>query len=230
MQCVILCAGKGTRMRPLTSNCPKPLIPVCGKPILEHIVRSLPEVIDELVLIVGYLKEQIIALCGDEYLGKRVVYCEQENFAGGTGDALICARTVLHDKFLFMYGDDIHGGETLKKAILNEHAILGTHSSTPERYGVLVPNTDGTLKEILEKPKNPPSNLINIGGFVITESVFDYAVPISDSGELYVTDMITAYAQDNPVQILEQDVWIPIGYPDDIERAERILSEKGLTG
>ncbi len=223
MQCVILCAGKGTRMRPLTLNCPKPLIPVCGKPILEHIVRSLPEEIDELVLIVGYLKEKIIALCGNEYLGKRVVYCDQENFAGGTGDALMCARSVLHEKFLFMYGDDIHGGETLKKAILNEHAILGTHSDTPERYGVLVPNTDGTLKEILEKPKNPPSNLINIGGFVITESIFDYAVPVSDSGELYVTDMLTVYAQNNPVQILEQDVWIPIGYPEDIERAERIL-------
>lgn len=230
MQCVILVAGKGTRMRPLTSNCPKPLLHVCGKPILEHIVDSLPEEIDELVLIVGYLKEQIQALCGSEYLGRMVVYCEQENFAGGTGDALLRARDVLHGKFLFMYGDDIHGSEALRKAVTCEHAILGTHSDTPERYGVLVPNAEGALKEILEKPKNPPSNLINIGGFVITESIFDYAVPVSDSGELYVTDMLTAYAQDNPVQILEQKVWIPIGYPEDIEKAERILSENGLPG
>lgn len=223
MQCVILCAGKGTRMRPLTETCPKPLIPVCGKPILQHIVESLPKEVDELVLIVGYLKEQIQTTCGTEYLGRRVIYREQENFAGGTGDALLCARDVLREKFLFMYGDDIHGKETLQKAVACEHAILGTHSDTPEKYGVLVPNEDGTLKAIIEKPKDPPSTLINIGGFVINKSIFEYVVPISDVGELYVTDMLTEYAKDNPVQILEQDTWIPIGYPEDIEKAERLI-------
>lgn len=223
MQCVILCAGKGTRMRPLTDNCPKPLVQVCGTPILEHIVRALPPEISELVLIVGYLKEQIIELCGEEYLGKKVVYRAQENFAGGTGDALLCAKDVLRGKFLFMYGDDIHGKATLQKAVACDHAILGTHSDTPEKYGVLVPNEDGTLKEILEKPLNPPSNLINIGGFVINTSIFSYVVPLSSVGELYVTDMLTVYAKDNPVQILEQDLWIPLGSPEDVVKAEAIL-------
>lgn len=224
MQCVILCAGKGTRMRELTATRPKPLIAVNGKPILEHIVNSLPAEVDELVLIVGYLKEQIVERCGTEYLGKKVTYCEQENFAGGTGEALMRARTVLQGKFLFMYGDDIHGAEALRKAIACDHAILGTHSDTPEKYGVLVPNADGTLQSIIEKPKDPPSNLINIGGFVINESIFEYTVPVSASGELYVTDMLTEYAKDNPVQILEQDLWIPLGYPEDIAKAEQILS------
>lgn len=224
MQCVIVCAGKGTRMSPLTDTCPKPLIQVNGKPILEYIVEALPSEIDELVLIVGYLKEQIIAYCGEKYLGKKVVYRVQENHVGGTGDALLCARDVLHGKFLFMYGDDIHGKETLEEAVLCEYAILGTYSDTPERYGVLVPNEDGTLKEILEKPKNPPSNLINIGGFVIDESIFEYSVPISESGELYVTDMITQFAQVHPVHILKQTLWIPIGYPEDIVKAEEILN------
>lgn len=223
MQCVILCAGKGTRMRPLTEMCPKPLLTVCGKPILEHIVRALPPEVNELVLIVGYLKEQIIECCGFEYLGKKVTYREQVDFAGGTGDALLCAKDVLREKFLFMYGDDVHGTEILKKAVAYNHAILGTHSETPEKFGVLVPNADGTLKEIIEKPKNPPSNLINIGGFVINTTIFNYDVPVSDSGELYVTDMLTEYAKYNAVQILEQDVWIPIGYPEDIGKAEQIL-------
>ena len=224
MQCVILCAGKGTRMHPLTVNSPKPLIEVLGKPILEYIVEALPSEVDELVLIVGYRKEQIIDFCDSEYLGKKVTYCEQENFAGGTGDALMCAKNILHGKFLFMYGDDIHGKETLMRAVTYDHAILGTYSETPERYGVLVPHEDGTLKAILEKPQNPPSSLINIGGYVLNDSIFNYVVPLSPSGELYVTDMVTEYAKVNPVQILEQDLWIPIGYPEDIGKAEEILT------
>lgn len=230
MQCVILCAGKGTRMRPLTDNCPKPLIPVCGKPILDHIINALPSIIDEIIIIIGYRAEQIVAHCGDTYKGREIVYRTQENFAGGTGDALMCAKGVLRGKFLFLNGDDVQGKDTLKKAVVLDHVVLGFHSDTPERYGVLVPNTDGTLKGIIEKPKNPPSNLINTGGYVLNDSIFNYQVPLSVSGELYMTDMVTEYAKDNPVQILEQDVWIPIGYPEDIEKAERILSENCLTG
>jgi UDP-N-acetylglucosamine diphosphorylase / glucose-1-phosphate thymidylyltransferase / UDP-N-acetylgalactosamine diphosphorylase / glucosamine-1-phosphate N-acetyltransferase / galactosamine-1-phosphate N-acetyltransferase len=213
-------------MRPLTDNCPKPLISVNGKPILEHIVSALPTEIDELVLIVGYLKEHIMVHCGDEYLGRKVTYCAQENFAGGTGDALKYARDVLRGKFMFMYGDDIHGSETLKQAVQEDHAILSTYSDTPEKFGVLVANEDGTLKEILEKPQHPPSNLINIGGFVINTSIFNYDVPVSNVGELYVTDMLTAYAKHNPVKILEQNLWIPLGCPADIEKAEKILAER----
>ena len=223
MQCVILCAGKGTRMRPLTENCPKPLIHVCGKPILEHIVEALPSEINELVLIVGYLKEQIQQVCGREYLGKKVTYCKQENFAGGTGDALLAARDVLKGKFMFLNGDDVQGKDTLKKAITLDHVILGFHSDTPERYGVLIPNDDGTLKGIIEKPKNPTSSLINTGGYILNDSIFTYHVPLSVSGELYMTDMVTEYAKDNPVQILVQDVWISIGYPEDIEKAETLI-------
>ena len=226
MQCIILCAGKGTRMRPLTDSCPKPLINVCGKPILEHIIESLPAEIDEIVLTVGYLKEQIMDRYGTEYLGKKITYCAQENHSAGTGDALMCAKDVLHGKFLFMYGDDIHGRETLEKAVQCEHAILGTYSDTPEKYGVLVPNEDGTLKAIIEKPKNPPSNIINIGGFVMNESIVDYDVPVSESGEHYVTDMLTAYAKDNPVKIFTQDLWIPVGYPEDVAKAENRLCKK----
>ncbi len=223
MQCVIICAGKGTRMRPLTDTIPKPLIRVCGKPILQHIVEALPEVIDELVLVVGYKKEQIEAFCGAEFLGKKVTYITQEDFAGGTGDALICAKDVLVGRFLVMYGDDIHGKGALENAVLCDHAILGAYSDTPERFGVLVQNEDGTLQSIIEKPDNPPSNLINIGGFVLNTSIFNYNVPISHLGELLATDMVTEYAKDNPVTILQQDLWIPIGYPEHIAVAEGML-------
>lgn len=229
MQCIILAAGKGTRMRPLTETCPKPLLKVGGKPILEHIIDALPDEIDEVVLVVSYLKEQIMEWGGEEFHGRRMHYRVQENPAGGTGDALLRARDILKGKFLFMYGDDIHGAPALAHAVREPHAILATHSPVPERYGVLVPHPDGTLKEILEKPKNPPTNLINIGGFVINESIFSYRVPVSETGELYVTDMLTEYAKENPVKIIMQDLWLPIGYPQDIAIAEAILEARQAT-
>lgn len=226
MQCIILAAGKGTRMRPLTETCPKPLLTVAGKPILEHIIDALPPEVDEVVMVISYLKEQIMEWGGEEFHGRRMYYRIQDNPAGGTGEALLRARDILKGKFLFMYGDDIHGKEALAKAVKEDHAILATHSPVPERYGVLVPHTDGTLKEILEKPKNPPTNLINIGGFVIDDTIFNYRVPVSDSGELYVTDMLTEYAKEHAVKIIMQDLWLPIGYPQDIPIAEAILEAR----
>lgn len=223
MQCVLICAGKGTRMRPLTDHTPKPLIKVCGRPILEHIVEALPAEIDELVLVVGYLQEQIRSYCGEEFLGKKVTYVEQEDFAGGTGAALMCARDVVKGKFMFMYADDIHGKEALEKVVECEHGMLGMESDTPERFGVLMLNEDGTLKEIIEKPTNPQSNLVNIGGFVVTPEIFAYEVAVSHLGELLATDMLNAYAADYSVQIVRQDSWLPIGYPEHIEAAEAVL-------
>lgn len=224
MQCVIIAAGKGTRMRPLTEVTPKPLIKICGKALLDHIVEALPPEIDELILVVGYLEEQIRNHCGDEYLGKKVQYVTQCDFSGGTGDALLCAKDFVQGKFLFMYADDIHGSEALAKVVKEDHAMLGMYSDTPERFGVLVQNEDDSLKEIVEKPANPTSNLVNIGGFVLQPSIFDYIVSVSEEhGELLVTDMITAYASDYSVKIVEQDLWLPIGYPEHIEAAEKVL-------
>lgn len=227
MQCVIICAGKGTRMQPLTNDTPKPLIKVCNTPLIEHVVAALPSEITELVIVVGYLGEQIKAHCGSEYMGRPVTYIEQKNHCGGTGDALNAARDALRDTFLFMYADDIHGAAAIKEAVQHEHAILGAYADEPQHFGVLVENEKGALTDIIEKPKNPPSNKVNIGGFVLNTSIFDYEIKVShEHGELFVTDMIAAYAQDNFVQIVMQDLWIPVGRPEDIAKAEMLLCPK----
>lgn len=225
MQCVILAAGEGTRMRPLTLTKPKPLIEVAGKTILDHIIDVLPSEISELVIVVGYKGEQIREHCGVEYKGRNVTYVVQEDPKAGTGDALFCASEVVKDKFLMMYGDDIHGAEALEKAVQHENCILTAHSDTPERFGVFELNEDGTLKCILEKPENPPSNFVNIGGAVLTPDIFNYKPPLSKVGEYYITDSITDYAQDYPVDVMEQSLWLPIGCPEDIQKAEGVLKE-----
>lgn len=226
MQCVILAAGKGTRMRPLTDELPKPLITVCGKTILDHIVEALPSEITELILVVGYRAQQIKDHCGAEFHGRTVRYAEQGNFAGGTGAALSCAREFLTGSFMVLNGDDIHGSEALSEAVQTQPAILSVHSKTPELFGVLEQNIDGTLKAILEKPKEPTSDLVNTGGFVADVTLFDYVVSVSASGELYATDMLTAYAADHPVKIIEQNQWLPIGCPEHIAAAEAVLCPK----
>jgi len=224
MQCIIICAGKGTRLRPLTKNTPKPLIKVCGKPILQHTIEALPSKIDKIILVVGYLEEQIRNFCGTEFCGRKIEYVTQANPAGGTGDALNCAKDLVRGKFLLLNGDDIYGAESLKIIVREDSAIFGVRSDTPEKFGVIISDERGFLKEIIEKPKVPPSNLVNIGVYVLNDSIFNYEVEVSDLGEVLVTDMVTKYAKHNLMKIIEQDLWLPIGYPDDIEKAEKILA------
>lgn len=214
-------------MRPLTEHTPKPLIPVCGKPILQHIVEALPTEVDEIIIVVSYLEEQIRAYCGEVFCGRRVQYVTQANPAGGTGDALRTAAPLIKGRFLFMYADDIHGAGALKTLLSYPFAMLAARSVHPEQFGVLELNPDGTLANIIEKPSMPPSNLINIGGWVLDTSVFSYDVQVSESGELYATDMLAAFAADNSVAVVEQSLWIPVGKPEDIAIAEGVLCPKG---
>jgi len=222
MQCVILAAGEGTRMRPLTETMPKPLVSVCGVPLIEHIVRPLPEIIDELIIVVGYKGEMIREYCGTEFLGRKVSYVEQANPKAGTADALMYARAIAKGKFLVLYADDIHGASALAEVVEKEAGMLAARSATPEKFGVLVLNNDGTLREIVEKPTVPPSNYVNIGGFVVTEEIFAIHTALSASGEYYLTDTVTEYAKTHPVVVVEQAVWIPVGCPEDIPKAEAL--------
>lgn len=210
-------------MRPLTEVRPKPLLPVLGVPILEHIVRALPAEIDEIVLVVGYRADMIRTYCGERFCGRRVRYADQQNPKGGTADALRAARPLLAGTFMVMYGDDIHGPAALARAAALPHALLVARSDTPERFGVVSTNADGTLARITEKPAHPESNLVNIGGFVLGEDVFDGAWEQPQHGEFLLTDIVTRYAEHHPVAVIEQDLWLPIGYPEDISRAEEIL-------
>lgn len=223
MQCVILAAGKGTRLRPLTENCPKPLIHVSGKPLLDHIIDSLPSAIDEIIIVVGYLGEMIKAYYGSEYRGKKVSYVTQE-VQDGTARALWLCKDMLRGRFLFMFADDLHGKEDIARVTSYSRGMLAKTSETPERFGVVVRNPDGTLSEIVEKPTHPPSNLVSTGVMVLDTNIFTYEPQNAVNGEYYLTEVLERYAKEYPVAVVEEDFWIPIGYPSDITRAETILS------
>ena len=225
MQCVILAAGKGTRLRPLTDNTPKPLVKVAGQTLLDHIVSALPTAVDELIIVTGYLEDQIHAHCGTEFHGRKVTYVHQAE-QKGTGHALWLCKDLLKRRFLFMFADDLHGKQDIARATSYTRSMLTLTTDTPERFGIVVRHPDGTLAEMIEKPSHPPSNLASTGVMVLDDHIFEYELAVEKNGEFYLTDVIAEYAKQYPIAVVEQSLWIPIGYPDDIEKAERILATR----
>src|SRR3989338_11252442 len=107
MKCVILAAGEGIRMRPLTLEKPKPLLAINGKPLIEHVIENLPKEIDELVVVIGYKGEQIKDFLGKKFHGLKVKYVWQKEKLG-TGHALrLCREHLGSDNFLMLFADDI---------------------------------------------------------------------------------------------------------------------------
>lgn len=226
MQCVILAAGKGTRMRPLTQTTPKPLVQVAGKTLLDHIVEALPSSIDELIIVTGYLEEQIQEHCGEEFHGRKVTYVHQDE-QKGTAHALWLCKDLLKGRFLFMFADDLHGANDIARATSYTRSMLTLTTTTPERFGIVVRNPDGTLAEIVEKPEHPPSNLASTGVMVLDDHIFEFDPFAKETkGEYYLTDVIQEYAAQYPIAVVEQQLWIPVGYVEDIEHAEKLLAAR----
>ncbi len=219
MQCVILAAGKGTRLRPLTDNCPKPLVHVCGKPLLDHIVDALPSSVDELIIVTGYLGHMIREYCGAEFHGRKVTYIEQVE-QNGTAKALWLCKDLIKGRFLFLFADDIHGKADIARATSYTRSLLVASVSTPEKFGIVVRNPDGTLGLMIEKPEHAPSNCASTGAMVLDDHIFEFEPQTPVKGEYYLTEVIERYAQKYPIAVVEQNTWIPIGYPEDIKTAE----------
>ncbi|HVY72586.1 MAG TPA: sugar phosphate nucleotidyltransferase [Candidatus Paceibacterota bacterium] len=220
MKCVILAAGAGTRLLPLTKEIPKPLIQVSGKPILDYIVEALPQEIDGLILVVSYLQEKVREHCGDAFKGLPVQYVVQDE-PRGTGHALMQCKELLSGKFLVMLGDDIHGKEALSKMIVHDLALLTAPSEHPERFGVVTLKDDGTLGYITEKPEHPDSNLVSTGVMVLDERIFIQEMKQSETHkEYFLPDMVKTLAEEQTMHVERQPIWIPINRPEDIPQAE----------
>jgi bifunctional UDP-N-acetylglucosamine pyrophosphorylase/glucosamine-1-phosphate N-acetyltransferase len=227
MQCVILAAGKGSRLRPLTENTPKPLIKVKDKTLLDHIVGALPSAVDELIIVTGYLEDQIQQHCGEEFYGRKVTYVHQEE-QKGTAHALWLCKDLLRGRFLFMFADDLHGRKDIARATSYTRSMLTLSTDSPEKFGIVVRHPDGTLAEIIEKPEHAPSNLASTGVMVLDDNIFKFDPFATETkGEYYLTDVLSEYAKDYPIAVVEQDLWIPVGYPEDIAKAEAVIDSLG---
>ncbi|TAL49812.1 hypothetical protein EPN81_04685 [Patescibacteria group bacterium] len=129
MQAVILAAGKGARLRPLTHEIPKPLINIGGKTLLEHALSALPDSIDEIFIVVNHLREQIIDALGAQWQNIPIRYVIQEPLSGTAGATLLL-REHLHGSFLVINSDDLYLKEDLERLISYPRSILVSESET----------------------------------------------------------------------------------------------------
>lgn len=209
-------------MKNLTDEIPKPMLLIKNKPILEYKLNALPDEIDEIIFVVGYRRGKIEEYFGDNFRGKKITYAVQEEL-NGTGGAVDLVRDLVGENFLVMMGDDLYHKEDVKNILKYRNAILASETDNPSQFGVFKIDKEGHLLEIVEKPINPPSNLINTGLYVLTKDFFDYdLVPISET-EFGLPQTLAKMARDFPVKIVRTDKWQPIGNPEELQEAEKLL-------
>jgi bifunctional UDP-N-acetylglucosamine pyrophosphorylase/glucosamine-1-phosphate N-acetyltransferase len=235
MKAVVLVAGKGTRMEPLTSGCPKVMLQVANKPILEHIVNSAIEAgIEGFVFITGYLEEQIKEYFGDgSTWGVSIEYIRQQEQLG-TANAIGCAKGHVDGSFLVLNGDMLIGQEDLKSLVsrTEEAVICVKEVDNPSDFGVLETENSRVVR-IIEKPKNPPTNLANAGIYLFRQSIFDFIdrTQVSVRNEFEITDSIQMLIDSGAIVGYSslEGRWIDIGYPWDLLKANEYLL-KSLKG
>jgi len=217
MMSVVLCAGEGTRMRPLTYTKPKVMLPVANKPILEYIIDALSNAgVKDVILVVGYMEEAIRNYFGDgSKWGVNIKYIKQKKQLG-TADALKSASHLLKEEFLMLNGDSVIFAEDIRRLINTDSLAMGVFNvDNPKDYGVVVLN-EGRVEEILEKPEVPPSNMINAGIYKFTPEILDFleSTPISKRGEYEITDTIRlAIKAGLTVKAVKLKEWLDVGYP-----------------
>lgn len=226
MQTVILAAGRGTRIRPLSFIAPKPMLPVLDRPILSHVAdTAIAAGTDELVLVVGTDAEQVRSFFGDRYGGVPVVYAEQES-QEGTADALRCARQHLDGRFAVLNGDSLFDPESIVALFAQSCAIAVHEVDDPREYGVV--STDGhTATGIVEKPSTPPSNLVNAGAYIFPDWVREALdVEPSARGELELTDVLARVIDHESVTAVPSQRWMDIARPADLLAANQVLMQE----
>lgn len=232
MDAVVLAAGQGTRLRPLTDEKPKGMVEVADDPLLTHCFDTLIELgAERFVVVVGYEKDVIVDHYGDEYRGRDVVYAEQET-QDGLATAVLQAEPYVSDEFMLMLGDVVFDGNLEDVLAVRDSETEGSilveevPREEASRYGVCELNDDGEVVGIVEKPDDPPSNLVASGFYAFTESMFDAcaAVEPSDRGEYELSDAIEDFMASNTVEPVVLDGWrVDVGYPEDRDKAEELL-------
>ena len=238
MKAIILSAGEGSRMRPLTLTKPKTMLPVAGKPIIQYNIESLRNNgITDILLIVRYKEEMVRDYFGDgSDFGVKISYKTQKDFLG-TANAISYGEDFIEDSLIVLNGDIILDdeiiGEIIKKYnYLNPDTLMVlTEVDNPSAFGV-VEIEDGNVKSIVEKPKKgeEPSNLINTGIYIFDKDIFEKIkkTEISERGEYEITDSLSMQIADGKKVIghkTNKD-WIDVGRPWElIEVNEELISK-----
>jgi bifunctional UDP-N-acetylglucosamine pyrophosphorylase/glucosamine-1-phosphate N-acetyltransferase len=214
MQTVILAAGEGTRMRPLTETVPKPMLPVADRPLCAHTADAAVEAgASELVFVVGYEADAVRTFFGESYRGVPVSFAIQDE-QRGTADAVRAAREHLDGPFAVLNGDNLYGPASVAALFEAAPAIAAIEVEDPRNYGVLSTADGGRVTGIVEKPADPPSKLANAGGYAFPERALEWLdVDESERGEYEITDVVARVIEATTVTPIALSRWLDVGRP-----------------
>lgn len=212
-------------MRPLTTRVPKVMLPLAGRPLLEHIILRAKEAgIDRFVLVVGYGANSVQDHFRDgSRLGVKIDYAIQTEQLG-TAHALMAAERLADEHFMVLNGDVLPDIGALKEMASKEMAVSAIKVDDPRRYGVFL-EENGIFRSVVEKSDDPPSNLANAGIYLLKKWIFDElrVIPRSPRGEYELTDGLNRAAKREAIRIVKLNSWLEIGRPWDILEANAAL-------
>jgi len=217
LKAIILAAGEGSRMRPLTYTRPKVMLPVANKPILEHLLVEANQAgIREFIFIVGYCDEQVRGYFGKgEKWGVNIAYCDQRKQLG-TADALKMAEGLIDGNFLVMNGDIIANQKDIKTlAGKSDNTLSVIEVGDTTDLGMVELSKDKVVR-IYEKVKKPPSRTANAGVYLFTPEIFSAISMTSKSprGEYEITDSLQLMMdKGHHVSYQKIDYWLDLSYP-----------------
>ncbi|MEM1695296.1 MAG: sugar phosphate nucleotidyltransferase [Desulfurococcaceae archaeon] len=229
MKAIILAAGEGVRLRPITETRPKSMIPVLCRPVLEwHVEALLRAGFEEVVVVVGYMKDYIVNYFESKPHFRGKLKFVDQGKALGTGDAVVKASKALgpEEDVVITYADlyfedwSIYG----RIAELEGYYVVGSHVNDPRDYGVLYIKNSNLVK-IVEKPEQPETTLVNVGVYKLnTRSIIENSdIPLSPRGEYELTDIVTRIASQKPVKVyFYQGNWVDIGKPWHVIEANKL--------
>jgi len=213
MECVVLAAGEGKRMRPLTTKRPKVMLPLVNRPMIEHLVISAREAgIKDFVFVVGYHEQEIRKHFMDgSPFGVNIRYVTQRR-QRGTADALAAAENLISGRFLMLNGDMILKSDDIRNICACAAPCMGVTPSThPQDFGVVT--VDGTVVTgLVEKSETPPGNLINAGVYLFDPEIFEKLslLELSERGELELTDALSDYINSGSLNAFSRHGWMSV--------------------
>jgi glucose-1-phosphate thymidylyltransferase len=234
MKALILSGGRATRLRPITYTSAKQLVPVANKPVLFHAIESVVAAgITDIGIVVGHTKDEVKAAVGDGSRWQaKVTYIEQPEPLGLAHAVLISEEFVADDRFVLFLGDNFLKGGI--KSFVDDFAsqqqnalIILTKVPNPSEMGVAVIDGNNRIVRLVEKPKDPPSDLGIVGIYLFDKNVFEAARAIKPSwrNELEITDAIQ-WLIDRKLDVRAQvitDRWIDTGKKDDMLDVNRVV-------
>ena len=219
MKAVVLAAGEGMRLRPLTASEPKVMIPIANRPILEYVVDSLVKNdVHDIIMVVGYRKERIMSHFEDgKKFGAKIEYVVQEKQLGN-GHALACVKDRMSGDFLVLPGDNVIDrravGDLLRAGACPSALVV--ESENPSKYGV-VTLEKGSIKGVYEKPTEMISNIILTGMYCLSDRIFQFIDQCIAMGEYGLSNAVQASLGHEPLTpVFSDGLWIDAVYPWDL--------------